>query len=75
MTHKEFCIWLDGFMNGRSGLNASDIHTLKEKLSSVENESEDFVKKFVEKNQNTYHYQYNIKKDNDNLGKPPKIVM
>lgn len=81
MTHKEFYIWLDGYLSAKSkeenngNVYYMDIFPILEKMKEVKPESEDFIKRFVERNQNTYHYQYKIQKDDDDLGKPPKIVM
>jgi hypothetical protein len=44
MTHKEFCIWLDGFLTNSdwTTIKENDIETIKRKLKSVNKTFSDF---------------------------------
>ena len=48
MTHKEFYIWLDGFLTNRDWtvIQESDIESIKEKMSKVKDENEFDLDKF-----------------------------
>jgi len=79
MTHKEFYIWLDGFLTNRSFtvIKESDIETIKTKMKEVKGELEFNVEKY-KGHKSTYPFNpINpiIGKDKDDLGYPPKIVM
>ena len=81
MTHKEFYIWLDGFLTNRSWtvVQESDIDSIKEKMLQVKDENEFDIAKFRHLgNKKTSVLQPvvvpSIKQDDD-LGHPPRIVM
>ncbi len=79
MTHKEFYIWLDGFLTNRSFtvIKESDIETIKTKMKEVKGELEFNVEKY-KGHKSTYPFNpLNpiIGNDKDDLGYPPKIVM
>jgi len=46
MTHKEFYIWLEGFMTNRSwtDIQQSDIEAIQEKMKEVKDEPQESVK-------------------------------
>ena len=46
MTHKEFYIWLDGFMTNRrwTDFKQGDIETIQEKMKEVKDEPQELVK-------------------------------
>ena len=81
MTHKEFYIWLDGFLTNRSWevIQQTDIESIKEKMKDVKDDNEfDFDKFKHLGNKKISHLQPivvpSIKQDDD-LGHPPRIVM
>ena len=90
MTHKEFYIWLDGFMTNRrwTVIQQIDIETIQEKMKQVKEEPEFDVDKWKHLSNRqsslpitTIPKSFNRIKvplfnaDEDDLGKPPKIVM
>ena len=83
MTHKEFYIWLDGYFSAKSkeendgNVYFMDIVPIIEKMKKVKDDSENFMSKFLEKRtQNLHSHSIKIDMDkDDDLGKPPKIVM
>lgn len=74
MTHKEFYFWLQGFLSGKGNLNASDILTIQKKMEKIKDDTDysDFLKK---RNSTDILNPIHVKIENDDLGKPPKIVM
>ena len=79
MTHKEFYIWLDGFLTNRcwTVVQESDIDSIKEKMKEVKGELDFNIEKY--KGHKSAH-PFNpinpiIGGVNDDLGFPPKIVM
>ena len=78
MTHKEFYIWLDGFMTNRrwTVIQQIDIETIQEKMQEVKD-----VDPFFPNPPTTIPKTFNritvplFNSDEDELGKPPKIVM
>ena len=77
MTHKEFYIWLDGYLTGRLDSNIVDVNLIIEKMKEVKGELDLNIEKY-KGHKSTYPFNpINpiIGKDNDDLGYPPKIVM
>ena len=79
MTHKEFYIWLDGFLTNRSFtvIKESDIESIKSKMKEVKGDLDFSVERY--KGHKSV-YPFNpinpiIGGDKDDLGHPPKIVM
>ena len=77
MTHKEFYIWLDGYLTGRLDSNIVDVNLIIEKMKEVKGELELNIEKY--KGHKSAH-PFNpinpiIGGVNDDLGYPPKIVM
>ena len=78
MTHKEFYIWLDGFMTNRrwTVIQQIDIETIQEKMQEVK-EIDPFFPNPITTIPKTFNRikvpLFNA--DEDELGKPPKIVM
>ena len=81
MTHKEFYIWLDGFLTNRSWtvVQESDIDAIKEKMSQVKGENEFDLDKFRhlgnKRNSGLQPVVVPSIKQDDDLGHPPRIVM
>lgn len=84
MTHKEFYIWLDGYFSVKSkeendgNVYFMDIVPIIEKMKEVKDDSENFMSKFLEKRTQNFHshsIKIDIDDNDDDLGKPPKIVM
>jgi hypothetical protein len=78
MTYKEFYIWLDGFMTNRrwTVIQQIDIETIQEKMKQVKEEPEFDVDKWKHLSNRQSSLPITIRpEDNDDLGKPPKIVM
>ena len=79
MTHKEFFIWLDGFLTNRSWtvVKESDIDTIKEKMKGVKGELDFDIDKYKgHKSSNPFNpINPIIGGVNDDFGHPPKIVM
>ena len=71
MTHKEFYIWLEGYLYGKLENKNIDITPIIEKMGEVKEE----VKFNIERPSNIPIPVNPFKKDDDDLGKPPKIVM
>jgi hypothetical protein len=44
MTHKEFYVWLDGFMTNREWVVEKDLETIKEKMKEV-SETSNIIKR------------------------------
>lgn len=78
INHKEFFIWLDGFLTNRSWtvIQQSDIEAIKEKMKEVKGEF-DFDLNSLRTNKQTSPFNpVTIPLgDKDDLGHPPKIVM
>ena len=80
LTYKEFYIWLEGFMTNRdwTTIKQVDIESIQEKMKEV---TDDFdLEKFsnLSKNRQQYFNPISVPltiKDDDDLGKPPRIVM
>lgn len=80
MIYKEFYVWLDGFMTNRdwTTIKQVDIESIQEKMKEV---TDDFdLGKFsnLSKNRQQYFNPISVPltiKDDDDLGKPPRIVM
>ena len=80
MIYKEFYVWLDGFMTNRdwTTIKQVDIESIQEKMKEV---TDDFdLEKFsnLSKNRQQYFNPISVPltiKDDDDLGKPPRIVM
>lgn len=78
MTHKEFYIWLDGFLTNRSWtvIQQSDIDAIKEKMKEVKNELDFDLTQLRNNKQISPFNPVTIPLgDKDDLGHPPKIVM
>ena len=80
MTHKEFYIWLEGFMTNRSWtvIQQIDIETIQEKMRLVKDESKldiDWTSLRSNKNTSPFNPVTIPLGDKDDLGHPPKIVM
>ena len=80
MIYKEFYVWLDGFMTNRdwTTIKQVDIESIQEKMKEV---TDDFDLEKFSKFSKTRQQYFNpisvplITKDDDDLGKPPRIVM
>jgi len=80
LIYKEFYVWLDGFMTNRdwTTIKQVDIESIQEKMKEV---TDDFdLEKFsnLSKNRQQYFNPISVPltiKDDDDLGKPPRIVM
>ena len=81
MTHKEFYIWLDGFLTNRSWtvIQQMDIESIKEKMLQVKDDNEIDLDKFRHLGKNRKSVLQPIVvpsiKQDDDLGHPPRIVM
>ena len=83
MTHKEFYIWLDGYLSAKSkeentgNVYYMDIVQILEKMKEVKDEKESLISEFINKRKSSIPQVLPIfpKKDEDDLGHPPKIVM
>jgi len=79
LSYKEFYIWLEGFMTNRDWtvIKESDIESILEKMKQVKDEKESLISEFITKTKRLPPQVLPIfpKKDNDDLGNPPKIVM
>jgi len=78
ITHKEFYIWLDGFLTNRDWtvIQESDINVIKDKMKEVKEEFDVDKFKYLTKRNNGLQPVVvpSIKRDDD-LGHPPRIVM
>jgi hypothetical protein len=76
MTHKEFYFWLEGYLTGKLEDNNIDISPIVEKMREVKE-----IDPFFPNPPTTIPKTFNRIKvplfnaDEDELGKPPKIVM
>jgi len=79
MNYKEFYIWLEGFMTNRDWtvIKEIDIETIIEKMKEVKDEKDSTLSELISKYRNTNPPVLPIRhrKDDDELGHPPKIVM
>jgi len=81
INHKEFYIWLDGFLTNRDWtvIQESDIESIKEKMSKVKDENEFDIDKFRhlgnKRNSGLQPVVGPSIKQDDDLGHPPRIVM
>ena len=81
ISHKEFYIWLDGFLTNRSWtvVQESDIDSIKEKMLQVKDENEFDLDKFkhlgTKRNSVLQPVVIPSIKQDDDLGHPPRIVM
>jgi hypothetical protein len=80
MTHKEFCFWLQGYLDGKLEHYAVELAPIVEKLNSVKEETEFDIDKWKHLSKSTTKNPFKsvnpIKfNDDDDLGFPPKIVM
>ena len=72
MTHKEFYIWLEGYLYGKLENKHIDISVIVEKMSHVKEEKHESIK--ITPFERMPIPVNPIPKDDD-LGYPPKIVM
>jgi len=82
MIYKEFYVWLDGFMTNRdwTTIKQVDIESIQKKMKEVKDENEFDLEKFSKFSKTRQQYFNPISvplttKDDDDLGKPPRIVM
>ena len=81
INHKEFYIWLDGFLTNRSWttIKETDIDVIKEKMLQVKDENEFDLDKFRhlgnKRNSGLQPVVVPSIKQDDDLGRPPRIVM
>lgn len=78
MNHKEFFIWLDGFLTNRSWtvVKESDIDAIKDKMKEVKGDNEiDWNSLRSNKQKSPFNPITIPLGDKDDLGYPPKIVM
>jgi hypothetical protein len=78
LTHKEFYVWLDGYLTGKLENKHIDIVPIVEKMGEVKDDFD--LEKFskLSKTQQQYFNPISVPlttKDDDDLGRPPKIVM
>jgi hypothetical protein len=72
MNHKEFSIWLDGFLHNKETLNKMDILSVREKLSKI-NEEDNFFKDNLQRfNEGLKHRLPNIV--NPPIPRAPNII-
>jgi len=79
MTHKEFFYWLEGYLSVRDEKFTSniDVEKIRQKMKEVEVEKQSIITEFLSKTRNPIQQMpiNPVKSDEDDLGKPPKIVM
>lgn len=75
MTHKEFFAWLDGYLTGKLENKTIEITPIILKMSEVKDDSKIDVDIFRNRPRNPIIHPLTTKKDEDDLGYPPKIVM
>jgi len=78
MTYKEFYFWLDGYLTGKLENKHIDITLIVKKMGEVKDDFD--LEKFskLSKTQQQYFNPISVPlttKDDDDLGRPPKIVM
>jgi len=77
MTHKEFYIWLEGYLYGKLENKHIDISPIVEKMSHVKEEKHESIKitPFERIPIPINPIPINPFSEDDDLGYPPKIVM
>ena len=77
MTHKEFYIWLEGYLYGKLENKQIDISPIVEKMSHVKEEKHESIKitPFERIPIPINPITINPFSEDDDLGYPPKIVM
>lgn len=75
MTHKEFYIWLEGYLYGKLEDRHINIAPIVEKMGQVKDEFDINKFKHLGKTGGLQPISLPPTIDNDDLGKPPKIVM
>ena len=81
MSYKEFYIWLDGYLSVKSkeendgNVYYMDIFPILEKMKEVKDEKESLISEFIKRTRTPQVLPIFPKKDQDDLGHPPKIVM
>jgi hypothetical protein len=78
LTHKDFYVWLDGFMTNRdfTTIRQIDIEIIKEKMKEVRDELDiDLSSIRINKRISPFNPVTMPFGDKDDLGHPPKIVM
>jgi hypothetical protein len=77
MTHKEFYIWLEGYLYGKLENKHIDISPIVEKMSHVKEEKHESIKitPFERIPIPINPITINPFSEDDDLGYPPKIVM
>ena len=81
ITHKEFYIWLDGFLTNRcwTVIKQKDIDVIKDKMLQVKDENEFDLDNFrhlgKKRNNGLQPVVVPSIKQDDDLGHPPRIVM
>ena len=76
ISHKEFYIWLDGFLTNRDWtvIQESDINVIKDKMKEVKGDI-DLNSLRTNKQTSPFNPVTISVGDKDDLGHPPKIVM
>ena len=77
MNHKEFYVWLDGFMTNRdwTTITSVDIESIQEKMKEVKDDFKLSDFSHLRQNLPPITVPYTLKDEDDDLGKPRKIVM
>lgn len=76
MTHKEFYIWLEGYLYGKLENKHIDITPIVEKMNQVKDEFDiENFKHLGTMNKGLDPITIRPNRDDNDLGKPPKIVM
>ena len=76
MTHKEFYIWLDGYLTGRLDSNIVDVNLIVNKMKEVKNDLDFDLTQLRNNKQTSPFNPVTIPLgEKDDLGYPPKIVM
>lgn len=76
LTHKEFYVWLDGYLTGKLENKHIDITPIVEKMGEVKDELEiDWASLRSNKKTPPFNPVTMPFGDKDDLGHPPKIVM
>lgn len=75
MTYREFYFWLEGFLNGKPTLNYDEILIVQKKMENIKDEIDysGFIKS--RRSSELFNPIKITNKPDDDLGKPPKIVM
>lgn len=76
ITYKEFYVWLEGYLYGKLENEHIDITPIIEKMNQVKDEFNiDEFKHLRKLDRVLDPITIRPNRDNDDLGKPPKIVM